>query len=478
VYAFIPRIHSLTSSQTKPSDILGSIRFKAVHIHMFGMHISLVRSIDKRRIPCFSTTTLTSTQFSIKNSAVRIVMSNNGHADVSRAMTAVRKAYNDLQALRTRHNSMIPLALLVASTALDKLSCNLNLVASSTEALAMFRSFSLMETGVSPATLITDALVHDMEAIARHFRLMTPASLVEASGDLDEQECRDIAGMVDRYDRTVFSALVQHTACVPDHRLYDILADDVLMIYCRSPSEPLEAQSHDVMDGIDEIRHRLSEQEASKAAKIRTSENIFDSPASVFSTDPCTEVFDRLKPIASANYDSHAAPTGCLDGTCVDIHKKISDWANDGELGLSTMWVKGMAGTGKTAIASTFARTMDDQRILGASFFIDRQQAERRDLRRIVQTLAYDLAKHNHKQLRALWTVLQDDPTFDRLSYQEQVRLLIKEPLDVGRPGTLVVVIDALDECDACDGASLLTTLIKSFVHHPIKLFVTSRNYE
>jgi hypothetical protein len=404
-------------------------------------------------------------------------MSSNGHSDVARAMKAVRKAYDDLQALRTRHNSTIPLTLLVASTALDKLSCNLNLVAGSAEALAVFRSFSPEETSISPGTSLSDTLVHDMEAMARHFRLMTPASSVETSGDLDERECQDIAEMVDRYDRTVFSVLVQRTACVPDNRLCDIPTDGVLAIDCRSPSEPLEAQSHDVMDVINQIRRRLSEQEASKGAKIKTSENMFDSLVLVSATDACTEVFERLKPIASANYDSHVAPTGCLDGTRVEIHKKLSDWANEDTSGLSTMWLNGMAGTGKTAIASTFARIMEDQRILGASFFIDRQQAERRDLRRIVQTLAYDLAKHKHEQLLALWTTLRDDPTFDRLSYQEQVRLLIKKPLDAGRhTETLVIVIDGLDECGASDGASLLTTLISSLAHHPIKLFVTSRN--
>jgi hypothetical protein len=135
-----------------------------------------------------------------------------------------------------------------------------------------------------------------------------------------------------------------------------------------------------------------------------------------------------------------------------------------------------MAGTGKTAIASTFARNMADQGILGATFFIDRQHAEHRDLRRIVQTLAYDLAKHDHKRLQAIWTLLVDDSTFEQLSYQEQARLLIQVPLDVGRSDTLVVAIDGLDELGASEGASLLATLAVSLAHHPIKLFVTSRN--
>jgi hypothetical protein len=160
----------------------------------------------------------------------------------------------------------------------------------------------------------------------------------------------------------------------------------------------------------------------------------------------------------------------------VTIHKELATWANDNAQGLTTLWVNGMAGTGKTAIASTFARNMEQHGILGATFFIDRQQAERRDLNRIVQTLAYDLAKHNHEQLRAVWTVLRDDPTFDRLSYKDQVRLLIRKPLDIVRPETLVIIIDGLDECGSSNGASLLETLVRSLEHHPIKLFVTSRN--
>jgi hypothetical protein len=195
-----------------------------------------------------------------------------------------------------------------------------------------------------------------------------------------------------------------------------------------------------------------------------------------FSADPRTEVADKLNPVWSAYYDSSVAPTGCLKNTREFIQKELADWANDGAEGLTTLWLSGMAGTGKTAIAKTFASSMAEEGILGATFFIDRQQAERRDRSRIVQTLAYDLGKHSHAQLQAVWTVLRDDPTFERLSFKKQAQLLIKEPLDIIRPETLVVVIDGLDECGVSEGASLLKTLATSLVGHPIKLFVSSRN--
>jgi hypothetical protein len=195
-----------------------------------------------------------------------------------------------------------------------------------------------------------------------------------------------------------------------------------------------------------------------------------------FSSDPHTEVAKDLKPLWSACYDSEIAPTRCLNGTRETIQAQLAEWANDGAQGLTTFWLSGMAGTGKTAIASTFANSMADEGMLGASFFIDRQHAERRNLSRIVQTLAYDLGKHSHAHLREMSTVLRDDPTFERLPFDKQARLLIKKPLDIARPETLVVVIDALDECGSSEGASLLKALVSSFANHPIKLFATSRN--
>jgi hypothetical protein len=165
-----------------------------------------------------------------------------------------------------------------------------------------------------------------------------------------------------------------------------------------------------------------------------------------------------------------------LENTREFIQKELADWANDGAEGLTAFWLSGMAGTGKTAIAKTFASSMAEEGILGATFFIDRQQAERRDLKRIVQTLAYDLGKHSHAQLQAMRAVVYDDPIFDRLPFENQARLLIEKPLNSDPPQTLVVVIDGLDECGVSEGVSLVKTLVKSLAHHPIKLFVSSRN--
>jgi hypothetical protein len=126
---------------------------------------------------------------------------------------AVRGAYYNLCALRDSRPN-IPLSLLVASNTLDKLSSDLNLLDSSEEALAIFCTFSVNDTSNSTGTLLSDALVHDMGAIGTHLKSMVPSTCAAASEGLNEQECQDIADMVDRYDRTVYSVLTRHSMCV------------------------------------------------------------------------------------------------------------------------------------------------------------------------------------------------------------------------------------------------------------------------
>jgi hypothetical protein len=143
-------------------------------------------------------------------------MSSNGDADIKSAIEAVQKAYDDLQALRTSPNLKIPLSLLVASTALERLLCGLNLLAESLDARTHFDAVALEATSITARTWLSDALVHDIQTIARHFRCMTPTDPTDTDDTLNPLECRNIAEMVDRYDRTMFSALIQRDKCVQD----------------------------------------------------------------------------------------------------------------------------------------------------------------------------------------------------------------------------------------------------------------------
>jgi hypothetical protein len=137
-------------------------------------------------------------------------MSDSAGVEVQRAIKAVRTAHDDLKALQTSRGLMIPMSLLVAGTGLDKLACNLNLLAGSTNVLSCFCACTVVSTGTS----LSSALVHDMEAVARHFRSMMSRGSAEILSVMHEQECKDIAEMVDRYDRAIFSVLIQRNVCV------------------------------------------------------------------------------------------------------------------------------------------------------------------------------------------------------------------------------------------------------------------------
>jgi hypothetical protein len=160
----------------------------------------------------------------------------------------------------------------------------------------------------------------------------------------------------------------------------------------------------------------------------------------------------------------------------VALQQQLSDWANDDVPELTTLWLNGMAGMGKSAIATTFAHNMADEGLLGATFFVDRQVAERTNPLRIVQSLAYDLAEGDHSRLRALWSALCVKPTIMSMPLREQVQTLIKQPLEATYTEPLVIVIDGMDECTPSDGALLLSTLVEGLAGFPIKLLISSRN--
>jgi hypothetical protein len=191
-------------------------------------------------------------------------------------------------------------------------------------------------------------------------------------------------------------------------------------------------------------------------------------------------VHRKLDPLTRATLISYNAPNGCLAGTRVNILRQLADWVDDQHATprLSLFWLSGLAGTGKTAIARTFAERMEDENMLGATFFVDRQDEQRQDAKRIVQTLAYYLLEHDRYGLEALSQSLEDQPDIKNKILGTQVRILIKGPLSNSHlhQWSRVVVIDALDECKGSDGIELITALLANLSDLPIKLLVTSRN--
>ncbi|KAL5638740.1 hypothetical protein ACGC1H_003186 [Rhizoctonia solani] len=190
----------------------------------------------------------------------------------------------------------------------------------------------------------------------------------------------------------------------------------------------------------------------------------------------------NLNPAKLAPYDStHGTEVSrrtCTQNTREKILRDLNLWSNDPD-GKRIYWMNGMAGTGKTTIACTLAQALEARGHLGGSFFCSRTSPECRDANRIVPTIAYQLAQYSTPFRAALFKVLEGDPDVASRNITSQFERLLKDPLTECNEkllGNLVVVIDALDECDSPSAVKLvLEVLLKFTPGLPIKFFVTSR---
>ncbi|KAG8729438.1 hypothetical protein FRC11_008773, partial [Ceratobasidium sp. 423] len=191
---------------------------------------------------------------------------------------------------------------------------------------------------------------------------------------------------------------------------------------------------------------------------------------------------DKMGASKLANYNSMLATTTgrrtCTGGTRVDVLAGIDLWA-DNRAGAVIYWLNGMAGTGKTTIACTVAKTLDMRGQLAASFICTRTSAECSDAARIIPTIAYQLSRQSTPFLYELGQALQQDPDIGTRTITIQFERLLVEPLMKAKDRmarNLVVVIDALDECGDESTMGLVLDMLFQFANQlPLKFFVTSR---
>ncbi|KAF8741638.1 WD domain, G-beta repeat, partial [Rhizoctonia solani] len=189
-----------------------------------------------------------------------------------------------------------------------------------------------------------------------------------------------------------------------------------------------------------------------------------------------------LSPVDSAIYNSLLSydvnRRACTPNTRSKILLELDQWSVDRNKP-NVYWMNGMAGTGKTTIAYTFAQCLEDRGELGASFFCTRTSEECQNVGRIIPTIACQLAQRLPSFRSALRGALEQQPNIKSQSIDRQCERLIKEPLSRMKTGMtkgLVVVIDALDECSNTNGVrTILDVLFRVTPDLPLKFFVTSR---
>jgi hypothetical protein len=164
--------------------------------------------------------------------------------------------------------------------------------------------------------------------------------------------------------------------------------------------------------------------------------------------------------------------------------QKITDWVarNDSTSGL--LWLSGIAGCGKSAIANSFAATLEDQYALAGSFFCKYDTEQLRDPFNVLPSLAYGLAVAHKPFADFLIQALEGDPEAAKGQISTQFKKLFKDPLskmgavkDLIPDTPYVFVVDAMDECgNVQDRTALLECLCEMTQLAPwLKVFITSR---
>ena len=166
---------------------------------------------------------------------------------------------------------------------------------------------------------------------------------------------------------------------------------------------------------------------------------------------------------------------GCLRGTRKEVLWDIERWLTS-EQEQQIFWLNGLAGTGKSTIAQSFAELTFADGKLGASFFCSRDFEDRSNLRAIFPTLAFQLAYQYPPFREELFLVLKARPDVGQESLCSQMEKLIVGPLKASHIQTLII-IDALDECKDEEPASAVLSILSRYVTEipNVKFFITGR---
>ncbi|OOQ86570.1 WD domain protein [Penicillium brasilianum] len=193
---------------------------------------------------------------------------------------------------------------------------------------------------------------------------------------------------------------------------------------------------------------------------------------------------DKLSPVPGAAFDSYVDQheDQCLPGTRTDLLSQIGEWASSPQ-GRCIFWLNGIAGTGKSTISRTMAKSFSLSQSLGASFFFKRGEGDRGNARKLFPTIARQLAISIPEITPVLEEIVRENPGIITKTMREQFEKLLLQPLNsLARSKiptrAIVIVIDALDECEGDSDIRLILQLLPQLQNQAaarLRVLLTSR---
>ncbi|KAJ3774138.1 hypothetical protein FB446DRAFT_493503 [Lentinula raphanica] len=208
----------------------------------------------------------------------------------------------------------------------------------------------------------------------------------------------------------------------------------------------------------------------------------------IYNIDSTTDGFRGLHLLyqsmaISAVHDSETSypPSKCHEGTRVAILTRLANWTTDLGRESQLCWLYGSAGVGKSSVAQTMADRFRHEGKLAASFFFWRRDPIRNNVRKLIPTLAFQIAIFIPALRPAITSAIEANFMILNASLETQFQELILRPFqnldECGADIPLLVVLDGLDECT--DGRDqervllLIADVLKSKI--PLLFLVTSR---
>jgi len=172
-----------------------------------------------------------------------------------------------------------------------------------------------------------------------------------------------------------------------------------------------------------------------------------------------------------------------MEGTRKSILNRIIAWVTsepgqEDVLQGTPYWIYGSPGIGKTSLAHSICEKLDERKQFAGAFFCRRDDTKSSEPRNILPTLIYQLAKTSPPFRWVVTEHLHKNQHMTPQSIQNTLFLeFIRSTPCRSNPDTLVVVIDALDECGNTQSrANILKVLMDAAVLASwLKIIITSR---
>jgi len=171
----------------------------------------------------------------------------------------------------------------------------------------------------------------------------------------------------------------------------------------------------------------------------------------------------------------------CLSGTRQGILERIRLALIGAEdEGPRIILLTGVAGYGKSAVASTIAEWFEARKRLGSSYFFDRNDDNRNRVDNVFTTMARDIADSNPQFKDILWKAVKDSRSLRKTAnvVEQFTQFILKPAQRLTTIGPIIIVFDGLDECaDPATRKTFIRVLAEEFPKLPanFRLFITAR---